>query len=165
MVLAAVAGAYAMQPFGARHSASATRHFHPPFRIAGSVRVAPLRPGLTRRLNLRLRNPHRFPIWITALSQTVTVDRAHRSAGCSAGRDFRIRRVPRRVFPFKLGPRRTRTLRALGVRLLPAIRMRNLRTVNQDACQGARLRLRYTGNSLRTRPSVRARTARGRSAP
>ncbi len=151
-------GAYAMVPVH-RHDSAKTRHFHPRFVIGGSLRVARLRPGVKRRLDLTLRNPHGFTIWVTSLGQSISVDRAHRAAGCSARRDFYTRELPRGELPIELAPRRKRTLRALGVERLPAIGMRNLRKVNQDACKGARLRLKYSGNSLRWRPEATARAS------
>jgi hypothetical protein len=149
---AALAGAYAMAERHT-HSSAKTRYLHPRFKISGTLRVARLRPGVKRPLDLRLSNPHRFTIWVTSVRMSVSLDRAHRKAGCSVRRDFYTRPLPRSELPIKVRPRRKRRLRRLGVERLPAIGMRNLRTVNQDACKGARVRLKYRGNSLRWRPA------------
>jgi len=76
-------------------------------------------------------------------------------AGCSARRDFAVRQLQRRAYPIRLPRGRTRRLSALGVRVLPRLRMRNLAGRNQDACKGASLRLRYRGRARKTRPDVR----------
>jgi hypothetical protein len=81
----------------------------------------------------------------------------HRRAGRSVRRDFVVGRLPRSAFPITLPGRRsgrtgrpvptTRTLTALGLRTLPWVGMRDLAAANQDACKGARLRLRFSGSA------------------
>ena len=133
---------------------SAKRSRHASFAIRGNVRV-PLRPGSSQRLNLRLINRRRFTLWITRLKVRVSVDRRHRAAGCSARRDFAVRQLRRRAYPIRLPRRRSRRLSALGVRVLPRLRMRDLAGTNQDACKGASLRLRYRGRARKSRPHGR----------
>jgi hypothetical protein len=139
---------------GVVYAAVESRSAHGPrassFVVTGSLRV-PLRPGTSRPLNLTLINRRDFPLWITRLRVRVAVDRRHRLAGCSARRDFKVRQMRRRAFPLRLRAHRRRTLRALRVRVLPRVRMRNLRT-NQDACKGASLHLTYSARARKSRP-------------
>jgi hypothetical protein len=124
------------------------------FVIAGNLR-GPLWPGSSQRLNLRLTNRTRYRLWITRLRIGVSVDRAHGRAGCSPRRDFAVRQLERRAYPFALERHSRRRLSSLGIRRLPRVAMRNLAHVNQDACKGARLRLRYRGLARRgPRPHV-----------
>jgi hypothetical protein len=130
---------------------AAKRHAKRSLAISGKL-ARPLRPGGSGRLDLRLANRRSFTLWVTRLRIRVAVDRRHRRAGCSARRDFAVRQLARRAYPLRLPQRRARRLSRLRVKRLPRIAMRNLRTVNQDACKGAKLRLRYTGTARRTRP-------------
>jgi hypothetical protein len=117
------------------------------FKVAAS-RLAPLRPGMSQALDLRLTNPHRYGLVITRLTVGLVVDREHSRAGCDRRRDFRSIRMPRRSYPIVLRPRRTVSLRRLGVRTLPRIAML-ARSHNQDACKGARLTLKFGGRARR----------------
>jgi hypothetical protein len=129
----------------------AKRHAKRSLTISGRL-ARPLRPGTSGRLDLRLANRRPFAVWVTRLRIRVSVDRRHRRAGCSARRDFAVRQLSRRAHPLRLPARRARRLSRLRVKRLPGVAMRNLRTVNQDACKGAKLRLRYTGTARRARP-------------
>ena len=106
------------------------------------------RPGVSHPLDLRLTNPHRHSLRITRVSVSIIVDQAHLDAGCSRRRDFRSVPMPPRSYPIRLRPRRTMSLRQLGVRVLPRVEMLRLPR-DQDACQGARLKLRYGGRARR----------------
>ena len=123
-----------------------------PFTIRGDLRGA-LAPGASRPLNLRLTNRYRFALSVTRLKVRVAIDARTRRAGCSVKRDFAVAGLPRRAI--RLPRRSTRTLRTLRVRL-PRVRMLNLAHRNQDACKGARLRLRYSAVA-RKAPARRAR--------
>ena len=135
----------------------AKQHRHRSFALKGNVKT-PLRPGTSGPVKLRLRNHRRHTLWITRLRVRVSVDRAHRAAGCSARRDFVVRQLPRRWYPIRLprkrrvGRARWRSLSALGVRKRPRVGMRYLPGVDQDACKGAKLRLRLTGRARKKRP-------------
>ena len=148
--------AFAVHTVSRTTSAKPSRHAA--FAIKGDLRVA-LRPGSSQRLNLRLINRRHFTLWITRLKVRVSVDRRHRVAGCSARRDFAVGQLPRRAFPIRLPRRRTRRLSALGVHVLPRLRMRDLAGTNQDACKGASLRLGYRGRARKTRAHVRPQRA------
>lgn len=117
------------------------------FKIAGAV-ARSLRPGSSQALPLRLTNPHRWDLQINHVTVALTVDAAHRRAGCDRDVHYRQVRIPRRFYPLRLRARSTRTLRQLGVTSLPRVVMRNLSN-NQDACKGARLGLRFAGLSAR----------------
>jgi hypothetical protein len=119
------------------------------FKIYGRL-ARPLFPGHAGALNLRLRNRHGYSLRITRLTVSLRVDKAHRLAGCNRTVNFRIRRLKRKQYPIRLRPHRTRSLKRLRVKPLPRIVLRNL-AFNQDACKGARLRLRYAGRATRWR--------------
>jgi hypothetical protein len=110
-----------------------------------------LRPGLSAPIDLRLENLRDQPRLVTRIHVALTIDAAHRAAGCSRARDFRVRQLRPSAYPLRIDPRRPRTLRSLGVRYLPRVRMVNLRDVNQDACKGAQLTFCYSGRSRRLR--------------
>jgi len=117
------------------------------FKVTGNV-IPPLRPGLTLPVNVKVRNLHRVAISISRLRAEVLVDAAHRSAGCSPKRDFVVTQLPARAYPLKLGPLRAKPLAALGRRVRPRVTMRNLPDVDQGACKGAKLTLRYSGRAF-----------------
>ena len=144
--------------------ANATKRPHDrTLEISGDL-VQPLFPGASQPLDLALTNRAGVTLSITRLRVRMSVDRAHRRTGCSASRDFVVGRLPRSAFPITLPGRRngrtgrplrtTRTLSALGLRTLPSVGMRDLPSTNQDACKGAKLRLRFSGRAreLRRRP-------------
>ena len=137
----------------------------PAFAITGALR-APLWPGGSQPVDVQLDNRTPSTLWITALRVSVEVDAAHAAAGCSADRDFTVGQMPGEAFPivvppnryyaatwparFSWQPRRTWSLRALGVTVGPSIAMPDL-AQNQDACKGATLRIRYAGTARRSR--------------
>jgi hypothetical protein len=146
--------AFALRAVMGSHAAAPPRKRS--FVIAGDLRV-PLRPGSAESLNLLLTNRRHVTLWVVRLRVRVTIDRAHRRAGCSVRRDLFVRQLPRRAFPIRLRAHTKRRLSRLGVRARPRVGMRNLARVNQDACKGAQLRLRYTGTARSSRPRKTAR--------
>lgn len=124
------------------------------FLISGAHLASPLRPGTSQTLDLRLTNPHRYSLAVSKLTVAVVVDRAHARAGCDGRRDFRSTGVPSSSYPIRLRPRRTVSLRRLGVRTLPRVAMVALPR-NQDACKGARLTLKLSGSARRWRAGGR----------
>jgi len=119
------------------------------FRVTSPVPVAPLRPGTSQALDLRLTNAHRHGLAVMWLTVGIVVDYAHVRDGCNRRRDFRSIPMPPSSYPIRLGPRRSVSLRRLGVRVLPRIAM-VARPRNQDACKGARLMLTFGGRAGRT---------------
>jgi hypothetical protein len=119
----------------------------------------PLRPGASARLNLVLTNRYRFAVSVTRVKVSLTVRPRRRGARCSARRDFVVTQLPRRAYTIRLPARSRRSLTRLRVRsrFLPRLAMRDLRHTNQDDCQRAALRLRY---SARLRRAPRARSSR-----
>jgi hypothetical protein len=123
--------------------------------LAGNVRKA-LRPGASQPIDVVLSNKNRFAVSVTKLKVSVSVRPRRRGAKCSARRDFAIRQLNRRAYPIRLPARTKRPLSRLRVRsrLLPRIAMRDLRHTNQNDCQRASLRLRY---SVRVRRAAKKR--------
>ena len=154
LMLAAVAlaaGAQIQELFwrGGPPAGSAVKHRPRGFAIRGNL-TRTLAPGVSQPLNLRLTNPYRFTLQVVRLTVALSVDARHAAAGCRVSRNFKVTPLARSAYPIRLGPRRTRTLRALRVKRLPRVAMRNL-AVNQDACKGARLSFRYAGQARRWR--------------
>ena len=118
-----------------------------PFTIAGDV-PSMLGPGAARPVDLAVTNPHKFAIAVRDL--TVDLDPATDRAECSASDNFAVEQIPPGGFPIVVPAGATRKLTEAGVvpQSLPRVTMRNLPT-NQDACKGARLQLRYSGNATK----------------
>jgi hypothetical protein len=141
------------------------------FLILGKV-AEPLRPGTSSQVKVYVAAKRNKTLWITAMSMSLKVDAAHQAAGCSADRDFTITQLPKSAFPMKLSPSRkvkrvskigsSKSKRKVTVKWravspkrsqgLPAISMRNLSDVNQDACKGASLNLIFSGQAVNKRP-------------
>jgi len=157
----------------AGYAATAAKHSrHRAFKIRGGL-PQPLFPGASQPLELTLANRAGVTLSITRLRVRARIDAAHRAAGCSARRDFAIRQLPRSAFPIRLPGRRngrtgrpfriTRTLSALGLPTRPWVGMRDLPFANQDACRGARLRLRFSARARMSRPLRRPAAAEVRT--
>jgi len=132
-------------------TAASGRARHVRLSITGNARRS-LTPGVSAPLNLRLANRYGFGLWITRLTVRLTVDPRHAAAGCTGAANFTIRQLGRAAFPIRLPRRRARTLRALGLRRLPQVGMRDLPATDQGACKGASLTLRYSAMARRDRP-------------
>lgn len=148
-VLAAAVGASAAQLVVSGFGGKYDWHERPPlsFKLSGNLPGA-TRPGVSHPLDLLVTNPHRHSLGITRISVSIIVDQAHLNAGCRRRRDFRSVPMPPSSYPIRVRPRRTLTLRQLGVRVLPRVEMLRL-PLNQDACRGARLTLKYGGRARR----------------
>ncbi len=118
------------------------------FQIASAKLVRPLRPGTSQAVDVRLTNPYRYSLAVTAITVAVVVDPTHARAGRDGRRDFRSIGMPPRSYPIRVWARRTVSLRQLRVRRLPRVAM-VARPRNQDACKGARLTLRFAGSAHR----------------
>lgn len=144
------------------------------FIVKGEM-VTTLRPGVKSQVKVSLANKKYTAIWVKSLRMSVSIDVAHAAAGCSVGRDFRVTQLPRKAFPLKLtkakkqrkarGSKkkrkakvRWRAITAKKAKGLPAIEMVNLPDVNQDACKGATLNLKFTGKATNKKPKRKKRT-------
>jgi len=104
-----------------------------------------LAPGTWREVPVRIGNPSSVPLRLTGVTLTVASDST--PAGCLTEVNLEIRQprfTPGRVLP--LPPRGTVTLPADGVST-GAIRLRDLPTVNQDACKGKSFSLTWSGTA------------------
>jgi hypothetical protein len=112
------------------------------FSISGELRGL-LSPGRGGAVRLRIQNPYPFPIGATALR--VTVDPGSTKPGCDSRSDLAVRQsnTARGSVVVVVPAHATVTLPAQGA-TAPRVWMRN-RPVNQDACKGARFKLRYGG--------------------
>ena len=117
------------------------------FAIAGDVPEL-LNPGIGSPLDLAVTNPHKFAIAVRDL--TVALDPETDRPQCSATDNFAVEQIPPGGFPIVVPAGATRKLTEAGVtpQSLPRVTMRDLPT-NQDACKGARLQLRYSGNATK----------------
>jgi len=105
--------------------------------------VGALFPGAApRQLPVLLRNPNPVPILVTKVRVTVSAD----PPGCGGGANFElIPASPSRRAPLRLAAGASLGLPSPGA-TAPAIALRDL-PVNQDACQGATLPLRFSGEA------------------
>jgi hypothetical protein len=114
-----------------------------PFTVEQLATPADLYPGEPAQpLSVRLHNPGIDPIAVTALSAELAAD----PPGCPGIENFLI--LPSTASPatpVAIDPEASVTLPAQGV-LPPAIAMREL-PFSQDACQGAELELRFSGEA------------------
>jgi hypothetical protein len=120
-----------------------------PFDVSGDLST-PLGPGASAPLDLRLSNPHRFPIRVFDLS--VALEEATSKPGCGATENFRVTQIAAARYDtgIWLAARQSATLSQLGVvdDDKPRVEMLNLST-NQDACKNARLTLQYSGTATK----------------
>lgn len=117
-----------------------------PVPIAISGMLSGLEPGAPQALDLALRNPSAEFLWVTSLSMAAASVSAPRSTAllpCTLA-DFSTRQFSG-IYPLVLPPASTRTLSGLGVSpsQRPQVTLLN-RSLNQDGCQGATVRLAYS---------------------
>lgn len=119
----------------------------PAFEICGDL-AGPLTPGTSQPIDVRIANhtPHRLRI--TRITVSLKLGRADRRAGCTVAGSFRVTGLRAEQYPIVVPPRSTRSLRALGIRPLPHVRMLNL-TSSQDACKAVKLRMDFRGDARR----------------
>lgn len=125
-------------------SGSAAASQSPPFGIAGDV-TAPLEPGVSQPLDLRITNPSPTPLIVDRLDvavQAVNAPRASTALPCTPA-DFAVQQFSGSL-PFTVPASSTRTLSELGVppASRPHVALLDLPT-DQDGCQGATLTLAY----------------------
>jgi len=117
------------------------------FTIAGDAGA--LQPGVSRALNLSIANPNRLRLSVTSLIVTlhsVTAPRATDAHPCTLA-DFSVRQFSG-PYPLLVAPSRTRTLSALRIPIArwPQVAIVD-RPIDQDGCQGASLKLVYSGTA------------------
>lgn len=117
------------------------KHHRTELVIRGRINV-PLFPGASQPVDPRLTNRYGFDVALVRVSVGISLDARHRSAGCSPRQDFRVVQIPRSAYPVLMRARSSGTLSALGVRRLPRLVMVD-RDVDQAACHGTKLKLRY----------------------
>lgn len=117
------------------------------FTIAGGA-ASPVAPGTAAPLNLVLSNPNNQAILVAELS--VAIARTSR-AQCDAATNFTVRQIPASRYPITLPAGGSHRLSGLGVASgdLPRIVGLNSRSIDQDACKGATLELRYAGRAVK----------------
>lgn len=139
-----------------------------------------LSPGRTLPIKLTVSNDRPRSIWVTQMRLKMSIDAAHKAAGCSTTRDFRLRQIPEKFTPFKLkantvkhsggsakgkkgkkgkkqrkGRKGWKPFTPKGANGPPTITMLNLPHVNQDACKGAKLTIQATAKSVPRKPRKR----------
>ena len=141
-LLLAVAGAAAAASAAHRRPARAA------LGIAGRP-AGRLSPGIGVPIDLRLTNRRRFALRVIRVTVSIRAKTSRR--GCDTRRNFRVRPLMLR-HPLRLGPGRSRTHAQLGYGRgrWPRIVMRDT-PVNQAACAGARVALRYVATAWRAR--------------
>lgn len=166
LLLAGAAFAYSKQ---AELTAKRSKRGINTFVIRGSIDHS-LSPGVTSQINIEFANHRKKPIWITKLVFSATINRPHSDLGCTLKRDYVLRQLQRKTFPIyvpankkikvrqgrvKVESLRWRKLAKRKARGRPAITMVSLRTVNQEACRGATLNLKFHGRATTKRRKAR----------
>jgi len=118
-----------------------------PFTIEGSA-IEPISPGVRAPLDVRLTNPHDFPMSVADLRvrvQKVSAPNADDAHPCAVG-DFTVDQASSGL-QITVAVRATSALSNLGVSSAkqPHVGMLN-RPANQDGCKGASLTLAYTAS-------------------
>ena len=132
----------ATDPYGAE-SRQAARADAVRFDVAGDV--TGLVPGSWREIPVRVTNPSGVPIRVTGVTLVVGPDST--PPGCLTATNLEVRQpVFAAGHALALPPRATVTLPAEGVSTA-AIRLRDLRGVNQDVCKGKSFTLLWSGTA------------------
>jgi len=123
------------------------------FTIEGNATES-ISPGVMAPLDLKLTNPHDFPMSVTDLSVTVQKVRAPNadiSHPCSIG-DFAVGQASSKI-TIKVAAQATSALSSLGLARAawPEVGMLD-RSVNQDGCKGASLTLGYAASGTLAQP-------------
>jgi hypothetical protein len=114
-----------------------------PFAISGSA--SGLLIGVWKPITVTVTNSNKQAIYVTSL--TVAVDPAKDPAGCPSGTNLELRQPDvSSTNRLTVGPGASVTLPAQGVST-PEIRLKNLPSVNQDACKGTSFALSYSGTA------------------
>jgi hypothetical protein len=116
--------------------------------VAGNA-IAPLWPGIPEPIDIALSNPGRTPVRVTGLTvapTALTAPRATSARPCSLD-DFTVQQFTG-GYPIVVLAHSTRSLAIAGIpqSLWPQVEILN-RSVNQNGCQGATLKLAYTATA------------------
>lgn len=120
----------------------------PAFEICGEL-AGPLTPGTSQPIDMRISNHTRHRLRITRITMSLRRGRTSRGAGCAVAESFRVAGLRAQQYPIVVPPHSTRSLRALGVRPFPRVRMLNLAS-SQDACKAVKLRMNFGGDARRS---------------
>jgi hypothetical protein len=112
------------------------------FTIRGSV--SNLAPGVARPIQLTLANPNGFPIYVTALTVSVSADST--PPGCSSAGNLQVTQSNASVANPIVIPAGSSVTLASAPRA-PQITLLNLPGVNQDVCKGKSFVLTYSGSA------------------
>lgn len=163
---ALLVGALAVHAAVASRDAKISRRA-PAFVVRGTM-ATELSPGTKAQVKVSVANKKYAAIWIKSLRMSITIDAAHAAAGCSVARDFKITQLPIKTFPLKLAAAKKAKKRrgkkskakiswkpvpAKKSKGMPAIEMVNLDDVNQDACKGATLNLKFSAKATNKKPA------------
>lgn len=119
----------------------------PAFEICGEL-AGPLTPGTSQPIDMRISNHTRHRLRITRITASLKLGTSDRRAACAVAESFRVAALRAEQYPIVVPPRSTRSLRELGVKPLPRVRMLNLAS-SQDACKAVKLRMDFRGDARR----------------
>lgn len=114
-----------------------------PFTISGAVTGLTL--GEWRAIPLRVANPNSVPILVSALTVQVSADST--PAGCPSNVNVELQQSNVSATNKLTVPANGSVTLPSGAVSAPRMRLKNLPTVNQDACKGVTYTLSYTGTA------------------
>jgi hypothetical protein len=115
------------------------------FEIDGNLSRS-LMPGSTVPINIRISNPHFYPIVVSDVNvRIVRITPAHKGQTCSA-RNFTI--VQAKPFRVSIAAFSSTTTRAIASRTaaMPSIRLTGTQSKLENGCQGAKIQLGYSAS-------------------
>jgi hypothetical protein len=114
-------------------------------RLQVSGSVGGLAPGVWKRIAVRLTNPNDIDMSVTALIVSASAHSV--PSGCDSAGNLELRQSSASAAAsLEVPANGSVTLPAQGVSA-PRIRLKNLSSVNQDACKGTRFGLSYAGTA------------------
>lgn len=165
-LLLVAGGAFAFASKQAELSAKRKGRAVGSFVIRGTLDQA-LSPGNTSRVTVSIANNRKAPIWVTRLRLSIAVDKAHAAKGCFVRRDYVLTQLTKKSFPIRVPANRKirikrgkvvakslkwRPLSRTQAAGRPTVTMLNLPGINQDACKGATLNLKFNGKATTKKP-------------
>jgi hypothetical protein len=113
------------------------------FGIDGNISRA-LLPGTTVPINIRISNPHFYPIVVSELSVHIaSITTVHKGAKCSVS-NFTVRQAP--TFMVRLGAHTSVTMTSVSPTKAgwPSVHLTGNQAKLEDGCQGATVNLAYS---------------------